>query len=70
MDISTDRAFDLSLLNKTRNDVKPAKPGGVLSSTLMNKVREEYANSQQALLFIHTSNILNQHSVFNRCLAC
>lgn len=57
MDISTlnaGRAFDLSLLNKTRNYVKPAKPGGVLSSTLMNKVREKYANSQQALLFFHT----------------
>ncbi len=34
-------AFDLSLLNKARNDIKPAKPVGVVDHATMEKVRKE-----------------------------
>lgn len=39
--LKSGEAFNLNLLNKARNDVKPPKPGGVVDSTLMNKARKE-----------------------------
>ncbi len=34
-------AFDLSLLNKARNDIKPEKPVGVVDAATMDKARKE-----------------------------